>query len=412
VSKIILLILLVFAITFVYAQSDLDDLLFKVAVFGPEDEFFGWWGHAALVVENTRWNFARSYDWGINSHPNESFIKDAINGEVQYRVAVFSHNVDYYIEKDRDIIIYTLDLDRRNKEVMLSYALEIVQPENCYYEYHEFLDNCATGVRNIIDLGTGGQFKAFFNNIPGRLSYRQHVLRYNWYRPLADWLMSFLMGQNLDEKITSWDEMFLPVEIGRNIVDFSYIDYLGAERKLVSSVEIINASKERLPVLNKPLITWPFFLAAGLLVMILLFLLDAMRKKNRLFPGILWGISQSLFGLLFGILGYILVIGLLMNTDYVKDNINVVFVNPLLLIVVPFGILSAVNKTIFINPDKILGIIWAYVFIAGSITLLLKVLPFFYQQNMSVYAIVLPVAFALGNIPKSLIKLIKNKNTV
>jgi len=404
ISKVILVFLLVFTFSSVFAQGDPDDLLFKIAVFGPADELFGWWGHAALVVENTRWNFARSYDWGINSHPNESFIMDSINGEVQYRVAVFSHRVDIYVEEDRDIVIYTLNLDRRAKEIILSYVENLVKPENCYYEYHEFLDNCSTGVRDAIDLGTGGQFRAFFEVIPGRFSYRQHVLRYSWFRPFPDWLLSFLMGQNLDERITAWDEMFLPVEIGRNIVDFSYIDHSGAERNLVSSIEMIHASKSRLPVLNKPLVTWPLYLAVSLLIMILLFLFDAMRNKFPAFSRVLLGISHCFFGLLLGGLGYVLVIGLSMNTDYVKDNINVLFINPLLLILFPLGILSAINEKLYVNPDKVICIVWNYVFIIGSITLLLRVLPFFYQQNLSVYALVLPIAFALGNIPKSFIR--------
>ncbi|MDR1443299.1 MAG: hypothetical protein LBI94_00290, partial [Treponema sp.] len=31
-----------------------DDLVLKVVVYGPSDEIFIWWGHAALIVENTR----------------------------------------------------------------------------------------------------------------------------------------------------------------------------------------------------------------------------------------------------------------------------------------------------------------------------------------------------------------------
>jgi len=382
----------------------LDYLKFKIAIFGPTDEIFAWWGHAALVVEDVRWNFQRVFDWGINSHPNESFLLDFINGEIQYKVTSGVLRLHRDIEADRDIVIYTLNLDRNAMEMMLAYMENRVLPENRYYDYHEFRDNCSTGVRDIINLGTSGQFKAVFDNMPGRFSYRQHVLRYTWFRPLAEWLLSFLMGQNLDEQITAWDEMFLPVEIGRNIVNFSYIDSSGIERNLVSSVEVIHSSRERLPVLNKPLVTWPFFLAAGLFVMILFFLIDFMRKKYPRFGRVIWGFLQCIFGLLFGALGCVLVFGLLMDNDYFQQNINVLFINPLLLIIVPASILFIFNKSLFINSEKLLRIIWTYVFIAGCVTLLARILPFFFQQNLSVYEVVLPIAFVFSLVPEQLNK--------
>jgi hypothetical protein len=46
-----------------------------------------------------------------------------------------------------------------------------------------------------------------------------------------------------------------------------------------------------------------------------------------------------------------------------------------------------------------LGIFWTYVFIAGFITVLLRITPFVFQQNQSVQGIILPVAFVLSCFP-------------
>ena len=405
--KLFILLILVLSAVTVYTQNPddfYDSQLFKFAVYSPSDEIFSWWGHAALIIENTRFNFERTFDWGINSHPNENFIKDFVDGLVQYRVTTGAHFILDYIREDRDITVYVLNLDRKSKENMLAYMENRILPENMYYEYHEFLDNCSTGVRDVIDLGTNGQFKETFSNIAGRFTYRQQVQRYTWFRPFADWLMGFLMGQNLDEKITVWDEMFLPVEIARNIVDFKYVDNSGMERNLVSSVQIINSSKNRLPILSKPLTTWPFFLAAGLFIMTLLLLIESIQKKQPFLGRIFFGLIQGISGLLLGLCGCVLFIGLLMDTEYIRDNINIIFVNPLLLIIFPLGILYALNINIMINPEKLLRIIWSYIFIAGSITLLVKVLPNFFQQNQSVCALILPIAFALSIFPKLRLK--------
>jgi hypothetical protein len=63
-------------------------------------------------------------------------------------------------------------------------------------------------------MGTGGQFGEWAAGTPGRFSRRQHIRRFTWARPVWDWFLDFLMGQDLDEPVTVWDEMFLPVEVG------------------------------------------------------------------------------------------------------------------------------------------------------------------------------------------------------
>jgi hypothetical protein len=419
----------------------MDNLLFKIAVFGPGDELFIWWGHAALIVENTKWNISRVFDWGIFTYPSDSFIRDFIREQVRYKCTANYFYMDDYIEEDRDITIYTLNLDRKAKEIILAYAEKNIMPENCYYDYHEFRDNCATRIRDIVDMGTGGQLKTFFSGVPGRYTIRQHIRRYTWFRPFSDWFLNFMMGQNLDEKITSWDEMFLPVEIARNIVGFTYTDNSGVERKLVESVQIFNTSKERPPVLNKPLAAWPFALTWGLIAAALLFSIKALGRKYPVCGRILWGVIQSFLGLFWGGSGCVLVFGFLMNNDYFQQNMNILFINPLLLFMVPLGILYAANKhfpinrgcsktAVFgtatldlmektavrrffeelgtkltefwdkLNAEKLLRIIWTGVFITGSITVILQVFPFFYQQNQNVLGVFLPVTFAFSHIPR------------
>jgi hypothetical protein len=382
----------------------MDYLLFKIAVYGPSDEIFIWWGHAALIVENIRWNFSRVFDWGIFTYPSDSFLKDFLREEVRYESTAGFLYMGEYIEEDRDITVYTLNLDRNAKKIILDYAENDVLPDNCFYDYHEFRDNCSTRIRDIIDMGTEGQFKAVLDAKPGRFSIRQHIRRYTWNRPFSDWFLGFLVGQNYDEKITPWDEMFLPVEVARNIVDFTYTDNSGVERQLVSSVEIINSSKKRQPILNEPLTTWPLAFAAGLIVAALLYSVKVLGRKFPRSGRILLGASQSLLGLFLGGSGCVLVFGFLMNNDYIQQNANILFVNPLLLILAPLGILYAtVNQKsevcrLFI--ERWLHILWTYVFIAGGITVLMRMLPFFYQQNQSVQGLILPIAFVLSNFPE------------
>ncbi|MDR1931863.1 MAG: DUF4105 domain-containing protein [Spirochaetales bacterium] len=385
------------------------DLTFKMAVFGPSDKIFVWWGHAALIVENTRWNSSRVFDWGIFSYPSDNFLHDFVNDRVRYKCRAGPYDLKEYLDEDRDIIVYTLNLDTAGKEAILTYAENKVLPENCYYDYHEFRNNCSTGIRDIIDMGTGGQLKAWANAAAGRFSLRQQARRFTWHSPFSDWFLDFLMGQSLDGPLTLWDEMFLPVEIARNIDGFRFTDNSGAERKLVSSVQILNSTKTRNPILQAPLSRFLPSLVSGVFAAVLFALIAGARKKFPRAGGITWGISQSLAGLILGAAGCVLFFGrFFLNNDYIRQNYNLLFINPLLLAAVPLGIIAAVRKPKTEQggrggcslAEKALRILWTYVFIACALTVLMKALPVFYQRNGSVQALVLPLAFALSNMPR------------
>jgi hypothetical protein len=371
-------------------------------------------------VENTRWNYSRVFDWGIFTYPSDNFLKEFIDNNVQYKCETSFLWLDTYIEEDRDITIYTLNLDRDAKELILTYAENNVLEENCYYDYHEFKENCSTRIRDILDMGTGGQLKAAFDSIPARMSRRQHVQRYTWFRPASNWFAGFLMGQDLDQQITPWDEMFLPIEIARNIVDFTYFDSAGTERRLVTAVEVIYSSKTRPPILNEPLVIWPVTLCIGLLIAALFLYLKNLGKTYPRTARIILSLSQVLLGLFLGGSGCVLFLGLFfMSNDYIQQNINILFVNPLFLIIVPIGVMAAINKPSriipafslgsekidSISPEKCLRIIWTLVFLACVISALSWILPFFNQQNQSVLFMMLPVAFSLSLVPDMLHKI-------
>ena len=87
-----------------------------------------------------------------------------------------------------------------------------------------------------------------------------------------------------------------------------------------------------------------------------------------------------------------------MKNDYIQQNINLLFINPLLLAAVPLGIFSAAHKLNAVNPEKCLRILWTYAAAAGIITQFLRMLPVFFQQNQSTAALILPAlaVFSLG----------------
>ncbi|MDR3130948.1 MAG: DUF4105 domain-containing protein [Treponema sp.] len=386
-------------------------LTVRLAVMGPGDELYFKWGHVALLIDDSVTGQSNFYDWGIFSFDAERFFVDFAFGRLLYRCGASQSALSFrsYRNTNREITVYTLDLPAQKKEEIRRFAEWNILPENRNYYYHQFKDNCATRIRDILDMATDGQFRAAFGEAPGQYTLRQHVRRHLWASPFYDWLLNFWMGQNIDASVTVWQEMFLPQKIGDCVLDFSYTDSRGVERKLVSSVETLNRAVNRPPVLEAPREQWPRTLAAGAAVLLLLFTFTRIRRKKPAAGRILLGVSEALLGLFFGGAGALLFfMAFFTNHDYTYHNINLIYANPLLLAAVPLGIMMARGKSRRkpgaprkrgFSPEKPLCILWTYVFLGGVFTMIIRLLPWFYQQNQADLALILPVALTLGIIP-------------
>jgi hypothetical protein len=392
------------------AARDYASATIKLVVYGPSDDIFIWWGHAAIIVEEPN-GTAFTFDWGVFDYPGDNFLAAFFQGKVRYRSAKTSTRSDMktYFDEDRDIVVYTLDLDDASKERIIRYAEENVLPENCWYAYDDFKDNCSTRIRDVIDRGTAGQLRAWAENEKGRFTLRQHVRRFMAFHPWVDWYAGFLIGRTLDREISAWDEMFLPIELGRHISDFSFLDADGITRKLVSHVTLLNQTKTRQPILISPPSILARSFCAGVLIALFFIIAVHTGKRHPKTSRIAAGILQSALGLFFGLSGCVIILApVLAGNEYLAHNNNLLFINPLFTAAVPLGIISAAGKNIRLGKKKIpvekaLRILWAYMLYAALAAELLNVLPRFRQENASIIMFILPIALALvcgGRIPR------------
>jgi len=389
-----------------------NDLTIKVAVMGPGDELYFWWGHIGLVIDDARTDQSRFYDYGLFSFENDNFFLNFAFGRLWYSSGASSaaNNIAGYVYTNRDVVLYTLDLSPEKREEIRQYAEQSILPENRDYLYHHFKHNCTNPILSMIDIATNGQFKERYSNEPGRFTLRQHVRRHTWFSPFFDWILNFWMGQDIDTPITIWDEMFLPSEIGNRISEFEYTDARGVSHPLVLNKEVIYQSHGRPPVLDSPRKQWPRELALSLFVAVVLCGLFSLQKKRPACGQVALGITHSLFGLFFGGVGLLLFfMSGFTSHDYTYHNANLFFANPLLLIAVPLGIRYAVSS----NYDKrlraefMLRLLWLLVVLGIFVSMLIKVSPRFWQDNLTDQMLMLPIALVLSLEPAGLRRMIE-----
>jgi hypothetical protein len=391
--------------TGLFAQDD--NLTIKIAIMGPGDQLYFWWGHIALIVEDSSNGTSYLFDYGLFSFESENFFYNFAFGRLLYCCGVSGteRNFNLYKRNNRDINVYTLNLPPEVKTKIRDYVVINVLPENCDYYYHHFLDNCSTRIRDIIDIATDGQFKRQFGDMKSDFTFRDHVRRHTYFSPAVDWILSFWMGQVIDAKITVWDDMFLPAEVGRRIENFYYTDTNGNSQKLASSIENVYKAKSHPAVLEKPRKQWLYELAFSLVLSLIFAFFFFLQTKKIKAGRIMAGISMSLCGLVFGFAGLTLYfLNLFTNHDYTYQNTNMIFCTPLLLVTVPFGIIYALTKDQKKRQvtSELLRFIWLLSVLGVFISMLIKLLPGFYQDNLTDQMLILPIALTFTLQPAGL----------
>ena len=388
-------------------------LTVRIAVLGPGDELYFWWGHIALVIDDARTGESLFFDYGQFSFGQENFFLNFALGRLYYGIGVSNTAANFaqYARDNRDVTVYTLDLPPDAREMILRQAQWDVLPGNNVYLYHHFRQNCATPIINIIDMATDGQFSERFAAEPGRFTLREQIRRHMWHSPLIDWALNFLMGQGIDEPIYAWDEMFLPSEVGRNIAGFEYLDPAGERRALVSRREDISVSSGRPQVLQSPPSHWPGPFALGMGLALLVCALSFARSRAGGFPAFAraaLGTGHALFGLAFGGASLALFfLALFTDHDYTFANANMIFASPLLFALVPLGIRMAALRD---EDRRMRAEIWArslWLLVALGIlaSMLIKLSAGFWQDNLAQQLLMLPVALALAFEPAGLKKI-------
>jgi hypothetical protein len=410
------LIVLLLSVSSLFAQEAEkktrgDYLTVKIVLLGPGDDVYFWWGHLAVIIQDEFTGTSHFVDYGVFSFDNEDFFINFAKGRLVFttRDTIAPQNIifDYYKSVDRSVTVYTLDLSSEQKEEVLRITENNLKPENRDYLYNHFKDNCVTRITDTLDVVVGGDFYKKTASMPGEFTLREEIRRFVNGHPVWDIILNFLMGQVIDTKISVKEEMFLPEEAAKQIEDFVYTDASGNKQKLVKSVEKIYIAK-RAPFLDAPRSNYLSSLIAGIIIAVILLLFRYI--KNPAISRVLIGTSNAVFGLIMGIAGSLLFfMEFFTEHDYTFENSNVLFVNPLLLIAIPFGILLAVGKKNVKFYAKVLQILWTYVFIAALLALLIKILPGYYQDNNAVLLLVVPLSLVQSVLPVIFKKLVFQK---
>jgi hypothetical protein len=299
-------------------------------------EVYTAFGHTAIRVQVPDKNIDMAFNYGIFSF-SDGFIYKFVKGETDYRLGVTSYENALKEAKDeKNVFMYeqVLNLTGEEKEKLFTSLLENAQPENKYYRYNFFFDNCAT--RPMLQIE-----KAIDGTIHYPILNNTYTFRDLIYQKLADspWYVfgiDLCLGSETDRIITDRELLFLPEELMRSYSE-STIVTAEENRPLVSEFSIVNYPDESVKnqsetsTLFTPVyICWFFFF----LIVIHTIFYNYNRKKDLWMDIILFS-SYGLLGCLIFFLTFI------SEHPCTNPNYNLLWTNPLQLI---FAILVLFKK--------------------------------------------------------------------
>lgn len=211
----------------------------KVIMFtcGPGDELYAGFGHSALWVSDPAQKIDRLYNYGTFDFDTPNFYIKFIRGKLNYMVSICTSSYFLNDYDSRKILVtgQLLNLNQTEKQRIFEFLENNLLPENCFYKYDFFYDNCATRIRDVLVRITDG--KVNFNTTDKNLTFREMLFPYLTYTPWTKFGINLILGLTSDKKATPWDYMFLP-EYMQEAFHQATIEKDGKVRKLVSQEKL------------------------------------------------------------------------------------------------------------------------------------------------------------------------------
>ncbi|HPX59229.1 MAG TPA: DUF4105 domain-containing protein, partial [Bacteroidales bacterium] len=216
-KKIFFGFILIISILHLQAQRLSEAATASILSCGAGNELYVAFGHTAIRLCDTNKHLDLVFNYGTFDFNTPNFYLKFSQGRLPYMLSISSFDgfMHEYQREGRWIYEQELNLTLEEKEKLYNLLIENYLPQNRFYAYDFFLDNCATRVRDIIDssLIDRNLFHKTNNKENENVSFRKLIYPYmesmQWWRLGID----IALGMRCDKAITDYQYMFLPTEL-------------------------------------------------------------------------------------------------------------------------------------------------------------------------------------------------------
>lgn len=302
----------------------------------PGSELYSIFGHSAIRVRDTVTDRDWIFNYGVFDFDTPNFYWKFIRGKLQYRLAIqrMGDFVRSYAAEGRAIKEERLRLTGREKQRLLRFLRINHMPENRYYLYDFFYNNCSTKIWDVAEAQVSDSL-AFDRSVYSPRSFRDLLYPYLEKVPWSKLGIDLLLGVPADKTANFEQQMYLPDYLSRNMSQTYRLTASGRE-PLMEEERVILEKDEKISGMESPLLTPAVVFGLVLLVLAGITFRAGKRTRRRLDAVLL--LLTSLFGvvLLFMWFGT--------NHQQMDWNLNVLWANPLGLFFVWFALRKKMKK--------------------------------------------------------------------
>ena len=360
---------------------------------GQGDAVWEKFGHNAIWIRDEASGTNVAYNWGVFDFDQPNFLQRFLTGDTRYWLAAedASAMVQAYVDRNRTVWAQELDLDAEQRARLLAFVEWNARPENRYYRYDYFRDNCSTRARDALDLALGGRIRLATAERPSGSTYYSHSARLTGRDIPVYTGITLGLGQPANRPISAWEEMFIPMEMMRHLRAVRVTGATGASRPLVKS-ELVIFQARRQPEPERPPPYLPYYVAAGLLLGGLVALLGRLGARGSRAARAAWLAAVEVWSVLCGVIGVLMILAWTLTSHvYTRSNENFLQFEPLSLLLAV--LLPLARTSAGARAARALAWTIAAVALAGA---LLNLVPAFYQDNGPIVALALPVHLAVA----------------
>ncbi|MEP6858553.1 MAG: DUF4105 domain-containing protein [Gemmatimonadales bacterium] len=369
------------------------NLTVYLLTFGWGDAVWERFGHNAIWIKDRSRGTDVTYNWGMFDFNQPNFLSRFLTGDTRYWMEAIDLNpmLGYYRKANRSILAQELNLSPAQSLKLQQFVEWNALPQNKFYRYDYYRDNCSTRLRDALDHALSGQLQLATVTRTTSGTYRSHTQRLMQGDLALYTGVTLALGHPADKPLSIWEEMFLPVRMANDLRTVSIPDTSGTRIPLVRSESALFTAG-RQPEPSEPPNFLPLYVAVGILIAAAMIILVRSAEGGHRIAFLAVTAIATLWSLVVGLTGTALVIAWLFTKHYfMSRNENLMHFDPLSLALAVLIPLSVFGMRGVSRAKKLSGFVAAL----SLLGFVLQGIPFFDQKNGEIIALALPINLAV-----------------
>ena len=306
----------------------------SVLTIGPGSAVFERFGHNALRIQDAITGMDLAYNWGMFSFEDPNFLARFLSGDTRYWVEAFPSSwlIEVYIQQDRSVTEQVLNLTEAQRTQLAALVTANARPENKFYRYDYFRDNCSTRVRDALDTVLGGSLRKRFSIITTDWTYRSESVRLTTPDGFAQAGIDLALGPRADVPMTAWEAMFIPMRLRDYLRDVTVTGLDGQVYPLVAEETVLfTAARPPEPAERRGLTLGAWGPLMGIWMLLLAPTAAVRRQRTRVPAAVMASVWYGITGLV-----GLIILAMWVGSAHVfwYRNLNLLIVTPLALVAV------------------------------------------------------------------------------